>query len=81
MFSSVQGLLDTFQPGHEIEFDYNDIGYGLGWSGDGPYAYRRDQFGFYEQTFGSMDLLLDGFTIEDKPLRQLVTLLTDVIMY
>lgn len=81
MFSSVQELIDSFQKGHELEFDYEGIGYGLGWADEGPYAYRRDDFGFYEKSFVNMDELLDGFIIANTPLRQLVTKVTEVIMY
>lgn len=80
-FSSVQDLVESFTPFHEVEFDYHGMGYGLGWSDDGPYAYRRDEFGFYEQSFNNIDALLDEFTVGGKALRQIVQDLTNVTVY
>lgn len=60
--------------GMDIEFDYNGIGYGvLGWFDNGPLAYRKDNFGYCEQHFKTPDELLDGFIIDGKPLRSIVT--------
>lgn len=73
-YLNAQEFIADCSVGLDIEFDFNGIGYGVfGWTKGGPTAYRKDQYGFFEQQFSTPDQLLDGFVIEGKPLRSIIT--------
>lgn len=73
-YKNAQEFIDDCSLGLDIEFDFNGIGYGvLGWTDGGPTAFRKDQYGSFEQQFPSPDALLDGFIIEGKTLRSIIT--------
>lgn len=73
-YENAQQFIDDCNMGMDIEFDYQGIGYGVfGWYEGGPLAYRKDDFGPFEQQFQTPDELLDGFLIDGQPLRKLIT--------
>ena len=73
-YNGANDFIDDCNMGLDIEFSYNNIGYGvLGWLPGGPLAYRKDAYGYYEQQFDSPEMLLDGFKIDGHPLRDIIT--------
>lgn len=73
-YMNAREFINDCNIGLDIEFNYNGIGYGVfGWTKDGPTAFRKEQYGFYEKQFSNADALLDGFIIDGKPLRDIIT--------
>lgn len=84
MFDDIQEFIDNCDIGHEFEFDYKGIGYGIGWAQDQSgkiIAYRKDAYGYYEQLFDTAVEMLDGFIIDGKPLRSVLPLAENAIMF
>ncbi len=74
-YNSVDEFADDCKAGMDIEFSYRGIDYGiLGWKNGGPLAYRKKPF--FEEQFSDVNELLDGFIIDGKPLRTVVTDIT-----
>lgn len=77
-YKNTQRFITDCDVGEDIEFSYHGIGYGvLGWFEGGPLAYRKDAFGYYEKQFDNAEALLDGFIIEGKSLRSIITEITE----
>lgn len=73
-YKNSQEFVDDCNLGLDIEFDYKGIGYGVfGWTKGGPTAFRKDQYGAFEQQFPTPDQMLNEFKIDGKPLRDIIT--------
>lgn len=73
-YQNVQEFIDDCNTGMDIEFFYNDVGYGVYSAYEhGPLAYRQDPWGYEEQVFKDAEDLLDNFIIEGKTLREIIT--------
>lgn len=82
MAYSVESFVSDCDMGHEFEFEHKGIGYGIGWNKTGLIvAYRKKSFGLYEQTFSSVDDMLDGFMIDDQPLREIIPMADSITVF
>ena len=73
-YKDIQEFLDDCDMKEDIELSYHGIGYGiLAWYEEGPLAYRKDEYGYEEHIFPNPESLLDGFIIDGKTLRSIIT--------
>jgi hypothetical protein len=82
MIKDIQEFVANCDIGHEFEFDYKGIGYGIGWDKSGKIvAYRKKAFGLHEQTFDTAEEMLNHFIIDGEPLHDVLPKAVNVIMY
>lgn len=73
-YTSEQEFIDDCNIGMDIEFAYGAYRYTVfGWYENGPLIGRQSPYDDVEQQFSTPDALLDGFIIDGKPLREIIT--------